>query len=126
MKPSLQVVGALALTGLATVSLPAHAWDWGTEKLTRQWRQATIDWAQEIAQTQLGQTYSDSEIVQGFAPPPREDWCIEAPNPTQLDCQVLNSRINNWLHDFLAIPAQQSLPPSLPAWPAECSSICSS
>lgn len=115
----------LFLTALAA-SPPAWAWDWDDEPEQRQWRTATLDWAQDMAWDELGETWTHAELQAEIAPPPRELWCVEAPAPTQQDCQTLNTRVRTWLRAFLEVPAGDPLPLGLPVMPAECSSICAS
>ena len=118
-------LGALFFTTVSLGSTPALAWDWEDEEGLREWRTATLDWAQDIAWEEMGETYSHAQLEAGFEPPPRELWCIENPSPTTQDCQTLNTRVRTGLRGFLEIPAGDPLPPGLPVMPAECSSICS-
>lgn len=90
----------------------------------RQWRPDTIAWAQDIAWTELGESYSSQEIVDLFAPPVREAWCPENPAPVTNDCDVFDFRVRVWLRDFLGLSPNDPLPAGLPLQPAECISIC--
>lgn len=116
---------ALALATLAFTSTAAHAWDWDEENGMREWRNESLDWAQDIAYDELGESYTHAELETSFNPPPREAWCVENPAPTPQDCQVLDTRVRSWLRRFLDLPSAAPLPPGLPIMPAECSSICS-
>ncbi|MCK6507571.1 hypothetical protein L6R53_30100 [Myxococcota bacterium] len=115
-----------SLFAVALGSTPAFAWEWDEEPELRQWRTATLDWAQDMAWDQNGESYTHAELEADFAPPPREAWCVENPAPTPQDCQTLNTRVRTWVRSFLSIPAGDPLPPGLPIMPAECSSICAS
>ena len=105
-------------------STPALAWTWEDEPDFREWRTATLNWAQDIAATQLQQDYSYQELMELYEPPPREVWCLENPQPTTDDCQEKAFRVRLWLRDFLELDPFQPLPPGLPPMPPECQSIC--
>lgn len=124
MSSARSAFAALCLTSLALTSTPAFAWEWDDEPELRQWRTATLDWAQDMAWEENGESLSFAELQADFAPPPRESWCVENPAPTTQDCQTLNTRVRTWIRSFLEIPAGDPLPPGLAVMPAECASIC--
>lgn len=105
-------------------SSPALAWAWGEEHQLRAWRPATLSWASNIAADVLDESISHEELLNEFAPPPREAWCVEAPAPAPSDCVELDFRVRVWLKDFLGLSPNQPLPPGLPFMPSECQTIC--
>ncbi len=119
-----QVFRFCAAATLLATATPAFAWEWESEPEFRIWRTDTIQWAQDIAYDELGESYTEQEIVQYFDPPVREVWCIEAPQPTTNDCNVYEFRVRSWLRDFLDLSPNQPLPSGLPQQPPECISIC--
>lgn len=114
----------LFASAMLLTSSPAFAWDWPEEPNMRQWRPDTIQWAQDIAWQELGESYTSQEIVELFDPPTREPWCVEDPAPTSNDCDVFDFRVRVWLRDFLGLAPNEALPPGLPQQPPECISIC--
>ncbi len=119
-----RILPLLTSTALLLSSSAAFAWEWQEEHPARIWRADTLNWAQDIALDELDLQISHQELMEDFAPPPRELWCVEAPNPTTYDCQELDFRVRSWLRDFLDVKVGQPLPQGLPFMPSECQSIC--
>ena len=112
---------ALATAALATAALASENWDWPTELSHRQWRPDTLNWAQ-VNHPSSPSTAS----LQNQTPPPREAWCdpTSVVTDTPNDCAKHDSRLEDWLYDFLDLPPGSDLP-GVTAFPAECPSNCS-
>ena len=102
----------------------ASGWDWEEDFAPapgkRHWTPTKLDWAQGIHPD----TPTYQWIVQNFDPPSEELWCHDQPDPLALDCDIHETRINNWIHYFLDIPLEEELPGGLDPYPPECSSYC--
>jgi hypothetical protein len=100
---------------LASSSAFATDWDWTEEFQSRHWRNASLQWAQDIHP----QHPSFETLKMYYAPPAHEMWCHGDTTPTQEDLSIHTSKMNEWLRNFLQVPAQDPLPPT-PPLPFEC------
>ncbi|MFT5685805.1 MAG: hypothetical protein ACI8RZ_006759 [Myxococcota bacterium] len=120
---TLSLRSALISAGLL-LSLPALAldWEWGDEVANREWNQASLSWAEGSHPNHPSQIL----LLTTTAPPPREMWCTDNSAPTETDCDIFDTLLEDWTQDFLGIPDPGYAPNAvLIAFPSECNSICS-
>ncbi|MFZ5481765.1 MAG: hypothetical protein ACOZNI_33695 [Myxococcota bacterium] len=100
---------------LAPASALAGDWDWTEEFSSRHWRTSTLQWAQDIRPDHPSFAY----LQANYPPPAHEMWCHSLQQPTSQDFAIHTQKLNDWLHAYLNVPAQDPLPP-LPPHPPEC------
>lgn len=95
-------------------------WEWDTELQDRQWRQETLNWAAAIHPASPSIT-----LVSLTTPPPREMYCAYNTVPTVNDCDTHEALLEDWLHDFLELGANEPVNiDDVLSFPEECVTIC--
>jgi len=107
-------------TLLATAAF-GEGWDWDVSEViaSGEWRQETLDWAQDIHPNPPTQTW----LLANQNPPPREMWC-PMPETWEENCDGWSPHMEFWLRNYLQIPYTDPLPASLADYPEECASSC--
>ena len=109
----------------ALLAFPASAyiggWDWDEEFQAREWRTASIAWANQIHPAHPpGAWLEDNE-----GPPSREMWCEHGYDDDPDDCDIFEDLLENWLRDYLNIRPGLPVPQYLfDGYPPECKSAC--
>ena len=110
--------GSLFFFGSA--ALAGNGWDWSNEVANRHWRTASLNWASDIHPDRPSHQW----IQTNHGPPPKEQWCDDSPDPVAADCDLYEDLLEDWVRSYLDVPAGESLPDPLAAYPEECSSYC--
>ena len=114
---------SVLLTASLLISLPALAydWDWDDEIASREWRAETLEWASSLH----SETPSPLLLMATTAPPPRELWCDVEVAPTMDDCMIFDSKIEDWVRDYLQQPHHAPISAAVfSTFPAECAASC--
>lgn len=106
---------AALLLATPTLAWASPGWDWDEEFQSRHWRQDTLDWASDIHPDHP----TDQFLLNYVDPPAEEMWCHYLENPILEDYQIHGDLMQDWLHYYLEIPLEESLP-QVPMKPAEC------